>query len=285
MNDTVLEARELRFVYPGAPAPAVESMSFAVSRGEIFGFLGPSGAGKTTTQRILVGLLEGFEGEALVLGRERAAWGRELYDRIGVSFELPAAYQKLTARENLLHFANLHEVPARDAGELLASLRLEEAADLPVAGFSKGMRIRLNLAIALVHRPDVLFLDEPTGGLDPVTARRVREIVLEERERGATVFLTTHDMTVADALCDRVAFVVAGHITACDSPRTLKLASGRRQVHVEYRDETGRLKARTLPLDASPELSELLASRRIETIHSAEASLDDVFVEVTGARL
>lgn len=285
MGDAVLEARELRYSYPKASSPAVDGMSFSVARGEIFGFLGPSGAGKTTTQRILVGLLDGFEGDARLLGRARSAWGRELYDRIGVSFELPAAYEKLTGRENLQHFANLHETPTREPGELLADLRLEESADLLVAGFSKGMRMRLNLALALLHRPEVLFLDEPTGGLDPGTARRVREVLLAERDRGATLFLTTHDMTLADAVCDRVAFVLDGRIAACDSPRALKLAAGRRQIRVEYRDEAGGVASRTVPLDAASGLAELLASKRIETIHSAEASLDDVFVEVTGAQL
>lgn len=280
-----IEVETLRFTYPRASRPAVDGMSFHVGRGEVFGFLGPNGAGKTTTQRILVGLLSGWKGAVRLLGRERSTWGRELYDRIGVSFELPAGYGRLTARENLEHFANLHEAQSRDVEGLLEALGLGESSERLVATFSKGMRARLNLALALLHEPELLFLDEPTGGLDPVTARRVRERILSERDRGGTVFLTTHDLTTAELVCDRVAFVVAGRIAACDSPHRLKLAHGEKQLRVEYR-ENEELRSKTFPLDGpAPELAALLDSGRVETIHSQEASLEEVFVRVTGARL
>jgi fluoroquinolone transport system ATP-binding protein len=286
MTEAIIKVEDLLYSYPSAPAPAVKDMSFSVARGEIFGFLGPSGAGKTTTQRILAGLLEQAHGVARVLGRDRKDWGREIYDRIGVSFELPAAYHKLTARENLQHFSRLHERTSGDIDALLASLGLEDSADFLAGSFSKGMRMRLNLAIALVHEPELLFLDEPTSGLDPVSIRRVREKIREERERGATVFLTTHDMQTADVLCDRVAFVVGGTIVACDSPRALKLASGTRQVRVEYSKPDGELRSETHALTSAPSrLIELLEAGRVERIHSTEAGLDEVFVEITGAKL
>lgn len=281
----VIDVRELSFTYPGSTRPAVNGMTFAVRTGEIFGFLGPSGAGKTTTQQIVIGLLTGWGGEVRILGRDARTWGPDLYDRIGVSFELPAGYAQLTVREDLAHFAMLHGGVPRDVDDLLASVGLADAADRAVGALSKGMRVRLNLARALLHQPEVLFLDEPTSGLDPVTARSIREVIATERDRGATVFLTTHDMTTADLLCDRVAFVVDGHIAACDAPRALRLADRRRQIRVEYRDE-GRLHVRSFDLRRhDADLARLLVTADIETVHSTEASLDDVFVEVTGRRL
>jgi fluoroquinolone transport system ATP-binding protein len=285
MSAPVIAVRDLHYTYPHARRPAVDGMSFHVDGGEIFGFLGPSGAGKTTTQQILIGLITGWSGTVELFGTTPQDWGRRLYDRIGVAFELPVGYAKLTVREDLAHFALLHGTTPRDPDELLAAVGLDDAADQAVGALSKGMRVRLNLVRALLHRPDLLFLDEPTSGLDPVTARRVREVIAAERERGATVFLTTHDMVTADALCDRVAFVVDGRIAACDRPRSLKLSAGPRHVRVEYRTN-GELQSRLFEVgEPDPELARLLASPAIETVHTTEASLDDVFVAVTGQRL
>ena len=286
MEDTpAIEVSDLTYGYPGRGEPAVDRMDFEVRPGEVFGFLGPSGAGKTTTQRAVLGLVEGWTGTIRVLGQDRRAWGRELFDRIGVSFELPTGYPRLTAVEDLRHFANLHHRPHRDLEALLDRLGLADAANDPIASFSKGMRIRLNLARALLHGPDLLFLDEPTGGLDPVNAERVREVIREERDRGATIFVTTHDMHTADTVCDRVAFVVDGRIAACDAPRALRLAHGHRELRVEHRSGEHLLTS-MFPLEqAATELVALLASGHVETVHTTEASLDEVFVTVTGRRL
>jgi fluoroquinolone transport system ATP-binding protein len=285
MTGPVIAVRDLHYTYPGAGRPAIRGMSFEVDHGEIFGFLGPNGAGKTTTQQILIGLITGWRGAVHLFGATPQHWGRRLYDRIGVSFELPVGYTKLTVREDLAHFALLHGPAPRDLDELLATVGLDEAADRTVGALSKGMRVRLNLARALLHRPDLLFLDEPTSGLDPVTARGIREVIAAERGRGATVFLTTHDMVTADALCDHVAFVVDGHIAACDRPRTLKLSAGPRRIRVEYR-AGGELRSRLFGIgQPDPELARLLTSPAVETVHTTEASLDDVFVSVTGQRL
>jgi fluoroquinolone transport system ATP-binding protein len=280
-----IEVEDLRYTYPGASQPAVDGMSFAVEPGEVFGFLGPSGAGKTTTQRVLIGLLTGWAGDVEVLGRRVGDWGRDLYDRIGVAFELPVGYPRLTGREDLVHFSELHRRQPREPGELLDSVGLGSAADAPIASYSKGMRIRLNLARALLHDPEVLFLDEPTAGLDPVNAGQVRALIRAEQARGRTVFLTTHDMGTATTVCDRVAFVVQGRIVRCEPPRTLQLAYGRRELVVEYRTSDGTARA-TFPLDGpSPELRQLLASGRVETVHTTEATLEEVFAQVTGETL
>lgn len=285
MSDPVIEVRNLHYTYPRSDRPAVRDMTFDVGRGEIFGFLGPSGAGKTTTQQIMIGLLTGWRGSVRLFGAAPATLGHGLYDRIGVSFELPAGYTRLTVREDLAHFALLHGTTPRAADELLAAVGLEAAADHPVGTLSKGMRVRLNLARALQHRPELLFLDEPTSGLDPVTARSIRELIAAERERGVTVFLTTHDMVTADALCDRVAFVVDGTIAACDAPRALRLSAGPRRIRVEYRDGGG-LRSQVFELgEPDPQLLRLMTSPGVETVHTTEASLDDVFVHVTGQSL
>lgn len=280
-----IQVCDLTHTYAGAVEPAVRDMAFAVEPGEIFGFLGPSGAGKTTTQQIMTGLLTGWQGSVELDGRDIRRYGPELYDRIGVSFELPAGYSRLTVREDLAHFALLHARPPRDIDDLLADVGLRQAADRAVGALSKGMRVRLNLARAMLHSPQVLFLDEPTSGLDPVTARSIRDVIAAERDRGATIFLTTHDMHTADLLCDRVAFVVDGHIVACDAPRALRLHDRPRHLRVEYRDGAD-LRVRTFDLDAQDaELAQLLRRTDVETVHTTEASLDDVFVEVTGRRL
>ena len=286
-GDSAIEARAFSFSYPGADRAAVRGITFAVHRHEIFGFLGPSGAGKSTTQNVLIRLLDGYQGQIAVLGKNLRAWDRTYYRRIGVSFEAPNHYLKLTALENLRLFAGLHGGTTEPPEELLRRVGLYDDRDKLVAEFSKGMRGRLTLARALLHRPELLFLDEPTAGLDPVTARLVRQLIREIRDGGATIFLTTHDMGTADELCDRVAFLVDGAIAALDSPRALRLAHGRRIVRLESLHNGSRA-VREFPLDGladNPEFVSALRAGGIETMHTLETTLEDVFVQVTGRTL
>jgi len=283
----MIRVRNLSFTYPGSHGRAVGEVDFDVGRGEIFGLLGPSGAGKSTTQNILIGLLRGYGGEVSVFGRDLRDHGAEYYERVGVSFELPNHYLKLTALENLRFFASLYGGPTEDPRALLDMVGLGEDADKRVSRFSKGMRIRLNVARSLVHRPELLFLDEPTTGLDPVNARLIRDLIRSRREAGATVFLTTHNMMVADELCDRVAFIVDGGIALVDAPRALKLRHGRRVVDVEYNGHDG-LQRQSFDLDGlgdNPQFLALLRSAPIQTIHTQETTLENVFIEVTGRSL
>lgn len=283
----IIDVRNLSYTYHGAGVRALQGLSFQVSRGEIFGFLGPSGAGKSTTQRILTGLLGDYEGWARVLGRDLRNWRADDYEQIGVSFEFPNHFSRLTARENLTYFATLYSGPTSDLEQLLALVGLQGEADVPVGYFSKGMKNRLTVARALLHDPALLFLDEPTAGLDPANARRVTALIRRQQEAGKTIFLTTHDMAVADALCDRVAFLVDGEIKLIAAPRELKLRYGKRTVRVDYR-ANGRLDSKEFSL---PELGSnetflaLLCSQSVETIHTQEASLDDIFIDVTGREL
>jgi fluoroquinolone transport system ATP-binding protein len=287
MTDPVIVVDGLRMRYRGTAKDAVDGISFTVAEGEVFGFLGPNGAGKSTTQRILTGLLRGHRGRADVLGRPIARWGPDYYEHIGVGFELPAHFSRLTARENLAAFAGLYAGPVEEPDVLLELVDLGEAADRAVGEFSKGMQMRLNLARALVNRPRVLFLDEPTSGMDPVHAALVRDLISRQPAQGRTVFLTTHDMATAEQLCDRVAFMVDGRLAAVDTPRNFRLAHGRRCVVLEYRDDDVlRRREFALPgIGDDPTFAALLRDHEVETIHTREATLDDVFVAVTGGRL
>ena len=288
MESDVISVRGLTYSYPKATEPAVRGIDFTVGRGEIFGFLGPSGAGKSTTQKLLIGLLRGHGGEAKVWQKNPLAWGPDYYQRIGVSFELPNHYQKLTALENLRFFASLYDGNTVDPLVLLDMVGLADDANTRVGKYSKGMQMRLTFARSLINEPELLFLDEPTSGLDPVNARKVKDIILGLKARGRTVFLTTHDMATADELCDRVAFVVDGRIEALDSPAELKIARGQRVVRVEFRGDNGRIETADFQMDGLADdaaFHALLREKHTETIHSREASLDDVFVDVTGRRL
>ena len=285
MADTVIRTERLTKRY--GSARGVVDLSFEVLPGEIFGFLGPSGAGKSTTQKILIGLLRGFSGSVTVRGRPLTDYGTEYYESIGVSFELPNHFAKLTARENLRLFRSLYRGATRDPLELLERVGLAEDADQRVGSWSKGMKMRLNFVRALLPDPEIVFLDEPTVGMDPVNARRIKNEILELKRRGRTVFLTTHNMNDADELCDRVAFIVEGELRLVDAPRALKMRHGRRQVVVEHR-EGGQLARRRFALDGLGDNADFIAflkEHEIETIHSQEATLEDIFVETTGRRL
>ncbi len=285
----MITVKNLTYTYPGAAAETLHGLNFEIDAGEIFGFLGPSGAGKSTTQNILIGLLKNYGGSIQVMGREVSAWGPDYYEHLGVSFEMPNHYLKLTALENLQHFRSLYSGPTLQPQAVLERVGLKADADKKVGEFSKGMKIRLNVARSIIHNPQVLFLDEPTNGLDPVNARNIKDLVLELRSRGTTVFVTTHDMMVADELCDRVAFITAGNISVIDAPATLKKRYGRRALRVEYMNSAQDIQYQEFPLDGlggnADFINLLNTAHRLETIHSQETTLDNIFIEVTGEEL
>jgi fluoroquinolone transport system ATP-binding protein len=285
----MIQVNNLYFTYPGAKKEVLFGLNFNIEAGEIFGFLGPSGAGKSTTQKILIGLLKNYRGSITVLGRELSAWDHDYYEQIGVSFELPNHYLKLTALENLAYFRSLYSGPTRDPMQVLEWVDLADDADKRVAQFSKGMKNRLNVARSLVHQPKLLFLDEPTSGLDPVNARRIKDLILEQRAQGATVFVTTHDMAVADELCDRVAFIAAGKIDVIDAPARLKKQYGQRSLIVEYTNGTAEALQQQFPLDGLGQNEQFIhllnTASRIETIHTQETTLENIFIRVTGQEL
>jgi fluoroquinolone transport system ATP-binding protein len=283
----MLTVSGLTFTYPRGAQPAVRDLSFDVAAGEIFGFLGPSGAGKSTTQKILTGLLRDYQGQVTVMGRDLREWGGDYYERIGVSFETPNHFLRLTGLENLRYFGALYAGPLQSPQALLERVGLEADGGVLVGQYSKGMRNRLNVARALLHSPELLFMDEPTSGLDPVNARSIKELIREQKQAGRTVLLTTHNMSVADELCDRVAFIVDGGIQLIDAPRALKLRYGRPQVAVEHLSN-GHAQRAEFPLEGladNPAFLGLLRAGQVQTLHSQEATLEDIFIQVTGRRL
>ncbi|MEQ1901359.1 MAG: ABC transporter ATP-binding protein [Devosia sp.] len=281
----MIKVEDLHFTYPGASAPTLNGLSFSIGEGEVYGLLGPSGAGKSTTQRILMGLLGGFTGKAELFGRPVATIGRALYERIGVSFELPAVYLRLTALENLKLFAALYDKPVRDPMEVLAEVDLTDAAKQRVEQFSKGMKMRLNLARALLHDPDLLFLDEPTTGQDPSRSRMTRDLIRGLKARGKTIFLTTHNMAEAEEVCDRVGFLAGGVIPVTGTPEDLKREFGKRVLDVAATSGAGTEKL-SFPMEGigtNVAFLELLTAGQVVSMHTLEASLDDVFIRATGA--
>ncbi len=278
--------KNLHFTYAGAAEEVLTGMDFHVGRGEIFGFLGPSGAGKSTAQKILTGILRGYSGSVQVLGDEVRHKKRDYYEHIGVAMEFPNLYGKFTAMENLKHFAALYQSPCEDAAVLMERLELGKDMHTRVSAYSKGMKMRLNFIRAIQHHPDVLFLDEPTAGLDPTRARIIKDIIIEQKEAGRTVLLTTHDMHLAEDLCDRVAFIVDGSIRLLDTPINLRLRAGERRVRYTWQDGSRReaeTPLKTLKDDAA--FLSLMNAGRLETLHTMEPSLEELFIEVTGRRL
>ena len=286
MAGDAIVAEELTYSY--GQLLAVDRVSFKVAEGEILGFLGPNGAGKSTTVKMLTGQLRPKGGTAHLLGIDVGRDPEKVQGQIGVCFELPNLYEQMSAAENLNLFARLFGIGSFDADALLERVGLSGRERDRVEGYSKGMKQRLMVARAIVNRPKVLFLDEPTTGLDPSSSEAIRNIILEERERGATIFLTTHDMTEADKLSDRVAFMNDGKIVELDSPLTIKRRYGKRALRATVSSDSGGLEEREIELDTpdtSRSIQSLFDKENVVTVHSAEATLEDIFISLTGRRL
>ena len=280
----MIQVNHVSHDYEGKGKCAVSDISFSVDRGSIFGFLGPSGAGKSTIQNIMTGLLSLQQGEVLYDGKPVRELKKRFFNQIGVSFEQNNLYASLTGLENLRYYAALFSVPTIAPMELLERVGLREDANKRVSNYSKGMRQRLTFARALINRPQYLFLDEPTSGLDPRTAVGIREMINEQKQRGAAVFLTTHSMELADVLSDTVAFLYGGVIAACDTPEALKRKYGRRDVRVLYRENGAELE-RLFSMDDKEALSTMIRTTDVVKLHSQEATLEEIFLRVTGREL
>jgi ABC-2 type transport system ATP-binding protein len=290
MTDTTttpaIAAENLLFRYGNTTA--VNHINFTVAPGEILGFLGPNGSGKSTTVKLLTGQLEPLEGQARLLGKVVTRRSRHLRSQIGVSFETTNLYEQMSAVENLELFASLFNVRGFDARVLLEKVNLAGRGHERVERFSKGMKQRLMVARALVNQPKVLFLDEPTDGLDPVSSETIRSILKEESRKGTTVFLCTHDMVEADVLSNRVAFIYRGEIVALDSPHALKQKYGRRVLKVEVACPDGATAQREVNLDqpgSAAAIAALFEGEQVITAHTSEATLEDIFIRMTGQGL
>lgn len=282
----MIDIENLRFSYPKQASETIKGIDFSIQKGEIYGFLGPSGAGKSTTQKIITRLVNGFQGKVWIMGKELKNWNNNYYNHIGVGFELPNHYAKLTGLENLKLFASLYDKPSQNLMGLLEQVGLAEAAHQKTQDYSKGMKMRLNFVRALIHDPDIIFFDEPTSGLDPVNARNLKNIIKDLKQLGKTIFLTTHNMHDADELCDRVAFITEGLIRAEGAPKALKLKYGKPLLNVEYQDTD--LKSVDFDLKnlgQNHEFMDIIKKQEIISMHTREASLDEVFVKTTGKNL
>jgi len=240
-EDTVIQTFNLTKLY--GEIIAVDRVSFEVKKGEIFGFLGPNGAGKTTTIRMLTGLSRPTDGKASILGLDINSRIVEIKKYIGIVPEISNLYDELSAIDNLLFMAQLYGVPRRKrrerAEELLKTFRLHERKDSLFRTFSRGMKRALTIAAALIHNPKVLFLDEPTAGLDVVAARSLRNLISNLHQQGITIFLTTHYLEEADLLCDHVAILVKGKILTIDTPQVLKAKTDKKSLEEAFMKITG----------------------------------------------
>lgn len=275
----------LQFQYPKNDSLILKGISFEIEKGELFGFLGPSGAGKSTAQKVLYKTLSNYSGEVKIDGKNLKEWDLSYFEMIGVGFELPNHYQKLTGLENLDLFGSFYSNGKKNnRTELFEMVGLHDAINQPVATYSKGMKMRLNFIRAIQHDPDILFFDEPTAGLDPVNAKMIREHIKNLQQKGKTIFITTHSMQTADELCDRVSFIVDGKLRITDSPESLKSQYGKEAVRVELVDG----QSQEFPisdLGNNPEFIGFLKKGEINRIHTLEATLDEVFINVTGKTL
>ncbi len=280
----MIEVKDLIFSYQ-KQKETLHGLTFSVADGEIFGFLGPNGSGKSTTQKILTGILHGYNGEVRLFEKPLECQQKDFYEKTGVLFEFPYLYTNLSALDNLNYFAGFYpEKQCRNIYELLETLEFrQDFLKKPVSSCSKGMRQRVSMARALLNNPKLLFLDEPTSGLDPQGAVLFRNIIEEERKKGTTIFLTTHNMMDADLLCDRVAFIADGEIKIVDAPKKLKEKNSSHQVEITYLYQG---KRNTVMIETPGLKSGIPFSYdEIVSIHSKEPTLEDMFIHYTGRRL
>lgn len=283
----IIDVDKLGFSY-NEETRILDNLSFHVNKGEVFGFLGPNGAGKSTTQKILIGMLKNYQGSVKILGKEIRDWDEKVYLDLSVLFEYPYVYTNLNAYDNLNYFASFYPNDQRqDIDFLLDKLELKTNFRSKIANsYSKGMKQRLSMARALISSPKILFLDEPTSGLDPAGAVLFRQIINEEKAKGTTIFLTTHNMHDAELLCDRIAFIVDGNIKAIDTPIGYKEKYAENEVVVKYKNNGNIVENKFVKKNFFDELTQLKnVSNEIISIHSKEPNIEDIFIKITGKEL
>ena len=306
--DAIIRVNDLTKSY--GPTLAVDHISFDVKGGEVFGFLGPNGAGKTTTIRMMVGLTQPSSGTALVDGHDVTKEPVEVKKTIGLVPETSNLYGELTSLENLIYQAELYGVPKKERRsrslQLLKEFGLKEHQDKPFQKLSRGLKRRLTIAAALIHHPKILFLDEPTTGLDVMSARGLRKLILDSKKKGLTIFLTTHYIPEAESLCDRIAMIVKGKIRTIDTPENIKaqvketeiLEVGLDRITEDLKNsllslngvekiliDENRIRFHTKRLDqvTSPIMKSLEEHGAIiRSINTLTPTLEDAFVKLTG---
>ncbi|MFD2044205.1 ABC transporter ATP-binding protein [Ornithinibacillus salinisoli] len=278
----VIEVRALAKIF--GDQSALENVNFQVEKGETFGFLGPSGSGKTTTIKILTGQLRPTSGEAQVFGLSSSSLkNREYRKKIGVLTDNSGLYNRLSIFDNLKLFCDLYNVPVKRIDEVLGLVNLTDDKKKIVAKLSKGMLQRVLLARTLLHEPELLFLDEPTSALDPANSKQIHDGLRRLNEKGTTIFLTTHDMSEAETLCDRVAFLNKGKIQLLDEPKKLRRQYSDSSITLELKD--GREIVLPGGVQGAEAIYKYLSADQVVSIHSNEPTLGDIFVDITGREL
>ena len=260
----------------------LKGIDLKIHSGEIFGLLGPSGAGKTTLIKILTGQLLPSAGSAVILGKSTEDSGTN-YRKMGMMMDNLGLYERLSCYDNLKLFARIYKVSGKKVDEVLSRVGLYEDRKCPVLKLSRGMKGRLCLARAVMNEPELLFLDEPANGLDPATSTQIHELIRDERKRGATVFLTTHNMEEADKLCDHIALLNEGRIVEYGEPEEIRRKYNH-QNKLQIRLRNGKYIELPSNRTAAEAVKEYLEAEMVETIHSSEPSLETVFLELTGRR-
>lgn len=263
---------------------AVNELSLTVNEGELFGFLGPNGAGKTTTIKVLIGSLRPSEGNIRVAGFQIPADFESVKQQFGYVPDTENHIEEFTGRENLELFARLYDVPLSTVDESLARLELSEAADVVVSAYSKGMRRKLLIAREIMHRPRILYFDEPTANLDAHSTELVRELLRELASQGTTIFLTTHNMEEVEQICDRVAILCRGELVDCDTPTNFVTRHAVRIVKAQF-EQDGEVIRESLDLDLDDQrerLAEIIRNEKCVRVHSQEFDFQDVFLKITG---
>ena len=257
---------------------ALEEISFEVNKGEIFGFLGPSGSGKTTMIKILTGQLNADSGQTELLGKVSEQLTPADLEQIGLVSDTSGFYEKLSLYKNLQAYAKLYGKPNARVDEVLKQVDLYDSKSLAAEKLSTGMKQRMFLARALINKPRVLFLDEPTSGLDPTTSKKIHELLLELKEAGTTIFLTTHDMNEATLLCDRLSLLNRGHLIEYGTPASIiQKYNHEKKVQLTFADETHT--QITFEELGQTDLAQVVA------IHSCEPTLEEIFIQLTGEKL
>ena len=262
----------------------IDNISFKVDKGEIFGLLGPSGAGKTTIIKMLTASLSPTKGEIKIFDTSPENYDENIYAKIGMVLDNSGLYERLTCYDNLLLFARIYHINKKRINEVLEKVELLEAINTPVKKLSKGMRQRLIIAMAIIHNPELLFLDEPTTGLDPATARKIHELLFELRAGGVTIFLTTHNMEEATIMCDNVALLNLGKFVEYGNPEAIcRKYNKNNDIVIITKDSN------VISIKNNPKNTEKIASyfkdNNVLSIHSSEPTLETVFIELTGKEL
>ena len=262
----------------------LNNINIQIRKGEIFGLLGPSGAGKTTLIKILTGQLKADHGNSVINRTDSQKLTGKDYSGFGIMMDNFGVYERLSCFDNLKVFAKIYGISNDKILDALKNVGLSEAQKTPAAKLSKGMKSRLRLARVFMINPEILFLDEPTSGLDPATADEIQKMILAEKEKGKTIFLTTHTMTEAEKLCDHIALLNEGHIIEYGNPREIcRRYNHQKRIQIHLADGT----EMDIPHDekASEIVAELLKTGQAETIHTTEPNLETVFLELTGKEL